>query len=323
MEKLTKKQQIKDIKEGDLINDIFVVKIKKSIRPYVKGHTFSLILSDSGGGSIEYKYWGGQDEEKVRNVYTPILQDSVILVTGKVDTYNNKLGINADEFSTIRILKPEEYEADFIMTSKKNIDAMYTSLLFKVDSIINPDLKKLVQDIFIDIEEKFKNHPGGIQIHHNWIGGLLEHTLEVVDYCETSLKLFPKLDKDLLITGALIHDVGKLEEMEMTSRIKGTQKGQLMGHLVLGLNYISKKLDKSELDDLTKNKLLHLLTSHHGKLEFGSPKEAMFPEALALYHADELSSKISEMIDFIEESKESTEDEFMYHYRKGTNIFLK
>ncbi len=171
--------------------------------------------------------------------------------------------------------------------------------------------------------EKFKEHPGAITVHHHWIGGLLEHTFEVVEYCETTIKLFPNLDRDLLITGAILHDVGKLEELETTSRIKGSEIGQLVGHLVLGISFLMKKLDQSELDDLTKNKLIHMLVSHHGKLENGSPKEGMFSEAIALYYADELSSKISEMSSYIKESKEKTDDDFMYNYRYKKNIFLK
>ena len=323
MEKLIKKQQIKELKEGDLVNDIFVVKIKKSIRVYARGYSFSLILSDSSGGSIEYKYWGGQDENKIKELFGSIKSDSVIFIDGKVNTYNNKLGINADETNVLKVLKEEEYEADFIMSSKKDIEVMYMTLLSKIDSIENFGLKRFVKGIFQEIGDKFKKHPGAIQIHHNWRGGLLEHTLEVIEYCETSVKLFPQLNRNLLLTGAILHDMGKLEELETTSRIKGSQKGQLIGHLSLGLNYVSKKLEICELDELTKNKILHLIASHHGKLENGSPKEPMFPEALVLYYADELSSKTSEMINYINENKDITEDDFMYKFREGKNILLR
>lgn len=323
MAKLTKKQQIKELKEGDFVRDIFVVKIKRSVRSYARGYSFSLILSDSSGVSIEYKYWGGQDEEKVKALFSEIKGDSVIFISGKVDIYNNKLGINADEDSELKVLNQEEYEADFIASSKKNIDEMYSLLIAKIDSLDNLLIQQLLKNILLDVGEKFKKHPGAIQIHHNWRGGLLEHVLEVIEYCETTYKIFPTLDRDLLITGAILHDIGKLEELETTSRIKGTQKGQLIGHLSLGLNYISKKLNEIDLDELTKNKILHLLVSHHGKIEFGSSKEPMFPEAVALYYMDELSSKVSTMNSFIENSKGVTEDEFMYYPREGKNIFLK
>jgi 3'-5' exoribonuclease len=323
MEKLTKKQQIKELKEGDFVRDIFVVKIKRSIRPYARGYSFSLILSDSSGVSIEYKYWGGQDEEKIKTLFSEIKGDSIIFASGKVDSYNGKLGINADENSELKILNFDEYEADFIASSNKNIDEMYSLLISKIDSLDNLLIQQLLKNILLDVGEKLKKHPGAIQIHHNWRGGLLEHVLEMIEYCETSCKVFPNLNRDLLITGAILHDIGKLEELETTSRIKGTQKGQLVGHLSLGLNYVSKKLNEVGLDELTKNKILHLLVSHHGKMDLGSPKEPMFPEALALHYTDELSSKISTMNSFIENSKDVTEDEFMYYPREGRNIFLK
>ena len=126
-----------------------------------------------------------------------------------------------------------------------------------------------------------------------------------------------------LIAGALLHDIGKLEEIEVTSRIKGTKKGQLAGHLVLSAIFVSKKCDEIEMDDEIKNKLLHMIVSHHGKSEYGSPKEPMFPEALVVYYSDELSSKVAEMLGFVESAKSETEDDFMYHPRNKKNILLR
>lgn len=322
-EKLTKKQKISSLKEGDKIEDIFVVKIKKSMAPYSKGFYFSLLLSDDSGGNIEYKYWGDSDENEIRNLFKTIKEDSVIKITGMIVSYKNKLQISSDILSELRILKPEEYEADFIRVSKKDIEEMYKILLSKINSIENQSFKKLLLDIFEEVGEKFKNQAGAISIHHNWRGGLLEHTLEVIGYCERSVEFFSELNRDLLLTGAILHDVGKIEEMEMTTRIKGSQKGQFVGHLVLGLNFVSKKLEETGLDEVTKNQILHLLVSHHGKQEYGSPKSPMMPEAVALYYADELSAKISEMLNIVEENRENTEDDFTYSYRKGINIFLR
>ncbi len=324
MEKFTKKQQIKELKEGDSVNDIFVVKIKRSIAEYSRGYFFTLILSDSSGGSIEYKYWGDFDQNKVQALYNLITADSVVWVKGKVSKYQEKLQIANSDPNFIRVLNPDEYEGDFILGPKRDIEEMYSGLMAKIDSINEESLKKLLLDVFdSDIKEKFKVHPGAIQIHHNWKGGLLQHTLEVIDYCEESVKLFSELDRDLLLTGAILHDIGKLEELETTSRIKGTRKGQFMGHLTLGMIFLADKLRDSSMDDLLKEKLLHLVVSHHGKKEYGSPKEPMLAEAIVLYYADELSSKVSEVIEFIKENKDATEDDFMYHYKKNTNIFLR
>ena len=324
MNKYTKKQPINEIKEGDSIEDIFVVKIKRSIRPYSRGYSFDLILTDSSGGSIEYKYWGGQNEQEVKELFEKIKADCVVLINGKVSSYKNKLQIMGDSSSTVRVLKPEEYEAEFIMKAKKDLDEMYSELMAKINSFQNEELKRFLKDIFENnAKDKFKKHPGAIQIHHNWVGGLMQHTLEVIDYCETAVKMYKELDRELLLSGAMLHDIGKLEEIETTSRIKGTKKGQLIGHLILGANYISEKLKDYNLKEDFKDKLMHLIVSHHGKIENGSPKEPMIPEAVVLYYSDELSSKTSEMIELIKENKDKTEDDFIFSYRHGKNIFLR
>lgn len=324
MEKLSKKQPINQLKEGDKVNDIFVVKIKKTIVPYVKGYCFTLILSDSSGSSIDYKYWGSQNEDKVKALLDSFAQDSVIHVTGTVSMYKGKLQVSANESDMLRVLKEGEYDAVFIRGSKKDVEQMYAQLMEKIGSIADNSLKELLFGVFNgDFRDKFKKHPGAIQIHHNWIGGLLQHTLEVVEFCETCVKLNPELDRDLLLTGAMLHDIGKLEELEMTSRIKGSRKGQFLGHISLGSFFVFDLLQEYDMDALLKEKLMHLMVSHHGRLEFGSSKEPMIPEAVALYYSDELSSKLSEMIEFIIENKASTEDEFKYHVKKGHNLFLR
>lgn len=327
MEKFRKKQQISALEVGESIDDVFVVKIKRGMSEYVKGFRFNLILSDNSGKTLEYVYWGPKDEKAVKEIYESIKSDGVVRIQGKVSSYNDKLQLATNAPFRIEVLNEKQYEKeDFVKPSKKNIEEMYDELINSIDSVENEKIKTLLNNIFQDpiILEKFKEHPGAIEIHHNWIGGLLEHTLDVLKYSQLTLQQFPTLNKDLLIAGSLLHDIGKLEELEITSRIKGTNLGQLTGHLVLGLIYVSKKIDEIEdFDKEIKDKILHILTSHHGKNEFGSPKEPMFPEALAIYYADELSSKISEMTEFIESAKEETEDDFMYNRRKNGNIFLK
>lgn len=326
-EKIRKKQPISALSEGDVVDDVFVVKIKKGVTEYTKGYRFNLLLSDNSGKTIEYVYWGGHDEERVRALYDSIKSDSVVRVRARVSSYGGKLQLASNESDIIEVLDEEQYcSEDFVKPAKKNVDEMYARLLEVVETVENTHIKKLLESIFTDhsIMEKMKIHPGAISIHHNWIGGLLEHTLEVLDFCELAARKFPKLDRDLLVAGALLHDIGKLEELEVTSRIKGTNAGQLVGHVMLGALYVAGKIDEQEgFDEELKTKILHILVSHHGKNEYGSPKEPMFPEALAVYYADEMSSKLAEMVEFVEDSREDTEDDFMYHRRHQKNIFLK
>ena len=322
-----KTQFINTLKEGAFVDDVFVVKIKKGVSQYSKGYSFELLLSDNTGKNLDYKYWGGSDEDKVKSLYSTISHDAIVHVQGMVSIYNGKLQLTTNEPYTIESLPPDQYDlGDFIKPCKQDIDKMYSNLLKAIGLVQNKDLKSLLEKIFNDEEvaKKFRQHPASIEIHHNWIGGLLQHTMEVLNYCMSSVNMFPDLNKDLLITGALLHDIGKLDELVVSSRVKGSIKGQLVGHLALGLIYVSNKIDEIDgFDEDLKNKVLHMITSHHGKIEYGSPKEPMFPEAVALYYADEMSSKIAEILEFVELSKDDTEDEFIYNRRHKRNILLK
>jgi 3'-5' exoribonuclease len=326
MERFSKKRKVSDLKDGDRVDDVFFVKFKKGFSPYSKGFSFELTLSDSSGRSIEYKYWGDQNEGGVRGIYDSIKPDSIVRVQGKVALYRERLQMTTGAPDKIEVLTPGQYdESDFVKQARKDLDEMYAKLLGFVSEVKDPKLRGLLEKVFKDkeVENKFKRHPGAIDIHHNWVGGLMEHVLEVAEYCMKSRELYPQLDKDLLIAGALLHDIGKLEELEVTSRIKGTRRGQLAGHLVLSAVFVAKKCDEAGIGADMKDKLLHMIVSHHGKSEYGAPKEPMFPEALAVYYADEMSARLAEMLEFIEELKGATEDDFMYSKRHERNILLR
>lgn len=326
MAKFVKKQLINSLKDGDRVDDIFVVKIKKGVSQYVKGYSFNLLLSDSSGKTVGYKFWGGQNEEAVGKLYDSIKADSVVHVQGVCSSYRGMPQITTNEPNVIKALEKGQYdESDFIKKPKKDINEMYNDLIKIIASIKNEALKRLLSYIFEEntFKEKFKTHPGGIEIHHNWVGGLLQHTLEVAKYCELSLEFYPTMDRDLLLAGALLHDVGKLDELEVTSRIKGSRKGQMSGHIVLGSILVAEKMNEIGIDDNTQDKLLHIMVSHHGEADLGSPKEPMFPEAVTVNRADELSSKLAEITEYIDENKNETEDDFKYYRRGNKNIFLR
>ncbi len=318
-------QPIDSLKEGDRVEDVFVVKIKKGFKQYAKGYSFQLILTDNSGRTIDYRFWGGLDEAGVKALYDSILADSVVLVQGKVAKYMDKLQISTNDPDTITALSEGDYNPeDFIMASRLDADEMYKLLETYMENVEDPDLSELLRHIFKDddFREKFIKHPGAIEIHHNWVGGLLQHTLEVVEYSLMSKRMFPELDEDYLTAGAILHDIGKLDELEVTSRIKGSRIGQLHGHIALGYALLSKIMDELQTSTIVREKLLHIIISHHGKLEYGSPKPPMMPEAYAVYYADEMSSKLSEITEYIKWAKESTDDDFMYHRRHGHNILL-
>ncbi|MFH0863349.1 MAG: HD domain-containing protein [Candidatus Altiarchaeota archaeon] len=366
---LRKRQPIDSLKDGNMVDDVFAVKLKKGVQPYAKGHTFHLLLTDSSGRSIDYKYWGGPDAAKVKALYDSIPSDGVVHVLGKVTTYQDKPQISTNEPDTVRSLAEGEYDSsDFIPVARRDVEAMWAELEGLIGGVKDPATRELLETVFNDprIREKFKNHPGAIEIHHNWVGGLMQHTLEVAEYSLLSRKLFPDLDMDILVAGSLLHDIGKLEEIEVKARIKGTKKGQLKGHISLGYAFVSKVIDRlcsdeavssSQFPVLTENrkpktengkpktengkpktengkpetedprqekydKILHIVLSHHGSLEYGSPKPPMTPEAFAVYYADEMSSKLAEITDYVKWARENTDDDFMYHKRHQRNILL-
>lgn len=321
-----KKNPISVLKEGDSVDDVFVVKVKKGMSEYVKGFSFELILSDSSGKSLNYKYWGSSDEERVRELYNSIGEDSVVHVQGKVSSYRGKLQLATNEPMKIRALKPGEYNAfDFIRPAKSDAEMLYSEIKGAISSVKNSSLRRLLVNIFEDpeIKDKLKKHPGAIEIHHNWLGGLLDHIIEVLRYSLLSCSMFPELDRDVVVAGALLHDIGKLDELAVTSRIKASDHGQLLGHIVLSCVFVSARMDEAGVGEPLKSKVLHVIASHHGMLVFGSPKEPMFPEAVAVHFADQMSSQVSELIEFSKSAREDTDDNFMFHMRKQRNIYLR
>jgi 3'-5' exoribonuclease len=320
-----KKTPVSDLREGERVEDIFVVKIRKGMKSYAKGYSFGLLLSDASGRTVSYRYWGDEDQEAVKGMYESIKADSVVLVQGRVERFQDRLQISTNPPDTIRALREGEFRPDeFIGPARRDTGEMVTELKGYIERVRNPEVRRLLDRVFGQaLLERFCNHPGAIEIHHNWRGGLLQHTLEVMKYCDLSGRVFPELDMDILIAGALLHDIGKLDEIETTTRIKGTLRGQLRGHIALGYGYVSGVMDELNTPEEIREKLLHIMLSHHGNVEYGSPRQPMFPEAVAVYFADELSSKLAEFTEFKKRSREETEDDFMYSRRHGRNILLR
>ena len=322
MEKYKKVQTITGLKKDQAVNDVFFVKFKKPVEKYKNGYKFELKIGDSSG-EIMMKYWGDANEEDVKKLYDSIKQDDVIFINGRVNAWNEKLEISLNKDNTLKVCSPEQYNlSDFMKTSEKDIEAMFKGLLQVVDSVKDAHLKKILGYFFNDAEfaEKFKRCPAAMYHHHGWVGGLLEHVSDIIQICEQITKTHPKLNRDLLITGALLHDIGKLEELDLSTHIKVTNKGTMLGHITIGVQILSKAFEKLGIPEDYKLKVLHMVVSHHGKMEYGSPKTPAFPEALALYYADEFDARIHMMIAAKENA--ATEDDYVYTKEFG-NVYLK
>lgn len=238
---------------------------------------------------------------------------AVIGLLGDLGIYNNRLQITAKR---IKIL--EEDVLSYLKAPSAGIDYLTEEFERTLNSVADPYMKELLRRIFtLEMREKFFQAPAAKNIHHNYRGGLLEHTLAVVNLCSRVVEVYPYLNKDLLITGALLHDIGKVSEYAIKGVPQYTAKGRLIGHIVLGSEILSLKIREirdsgREFPPELENMLKHMLLSHHGSLEFGSPVVPLFPEAFVLYMLDNLDAKMYVFANKIEE--ENGEEELFTRY---------
>ncbi|MFP4116810.1 MAG: 3'-5' exoribonuclease YhaM family protein [Candidatus Aenigmatarchaeota archaeon] len=307
---------IEELQEGDQVKSTYSVKYKKPVKSYKKGYMFTLGLADRSG-EIEAKYWGGKNEEKVEKVQSKISSGNVLEVKGKASEFQGNIQINIEEDG---LRKVEEYDIEeFIEKADRDLDEMFSELKIKFEGIRNEDLERLMQAFFVDDDfvEEFKRAPAAMFYHHDYIGGLMEHVLHMIELGEKLCEQHESLDLDLIKVGCFLHDIGKMEEFEVTTNIKQSRGGLLSGHVTLGQEIILKKVRELEnFPENLKHKLLHIVVSHHGKNEYGAVKEPMFPEALAIHYLDELDSQTVQMIDLKENA--DTED---FHKWTGKNRF--
>lgn len=246
---------------------------------------FAMTLCDRTG-AIEARVWDADDAGD----FEP---GDVVKVRGQVCRYNEKLQVNVDK---IRRASANEYElSDFLPQSERNAEEMWAELQAWVASFTDADFKALLEAFLTDAEiaAALRQAPAARGLHHAWIGGLLEHTLSLMSMCELAAKHYPGINRDLLLTGAVLHDVGKLRELRWGTSFDYTLEGQLLGHITIGLGMIERKIDGIPGFPAAKRVLVeHLVLSHHGKLEFGSPKLPMTPEAIVLHYLDDLDAKM-------------------------------
>jgi len=319
-----KTQFVKDLKDGDEVDSLFSVKFKKPPRQYAKGLMFEVRLADRTG-EISAKYWGGKNEAEVRKAYEAFDSDEVVRVKGNASSYRDVLEISVrPDVSAIARVPPGAYDlGDFVERSDYDLDMLMDELNKHREKIKNQHLRQLLAHFFEDeaFVARFKVAPASMQLHCNWIGGLAEHTLNVVEICAFLATRYPKLDHDLLITGALLHDIGKLDEYEVTTNIDVSVDGMLRGHIIIGAEMASKACDS--VPQMPKNlrlKVIHLILASHGEIEYGAVKRPQFPEAVALHIADDADAKLEQYITAKEEAR--TEDPWIYHKRLG-HIFLQ
>jgi len=315
-------KKLSDLKPFDEVHGRYVVKFKKPVQRYAKGYRFELRIGDTSCERM-LKFWGPENERAVRELYESIPKGGVIEVRGQANVFQDRLEITVNELDGIKVLSPEEYEAkEFVKISERDREEMKKELLELIEEVKDAEYRRVLDSFFSD--EKFLDlftfAPAALYKHHNWIGGLVEHTLNVANICKKVLSHYPTLDKDLVLTGALLHDIGKVREFEIGTSITVSREGMLLGHVVLGLQMLAEKLNSVEISKEKKLKLMHMLESHHGQEEYGSPKVPAFPEALLLHFVDYLDSSVS-LMERVRRTAE-TEDDFFYTKDFG-NVYLR
>ena len=266
---------------------IFLIVSKCEVKTSKNGKSFLNLELRDKSVALPSKVWDNAEEYAKK-----LKEGTVVKVAGLVEDFNGAPQIKIDKIRPAiesDNVKPE----DFLPRSRRPLVEMINELNSIIDSVSNPYLSRLIKTVFSAEDlDKYSRAPAGKGWHHAYIHGLLEHTLEIVRICELMCSIHPDLQRDLLICGALLHDFGKIEELTYDSVFDYSDKGKLIGHIMIGALAVEKVASSiQDFPDELKTQLIHLVLSHQGKLEFASPVEPKTLEAIALYQADELSAK--------------------------------
>jgi 3'-5' exoribonuclease len=310
---------------GERVDSYFSVAYKKPVSEYRYGHMFEFRAIDKTG-QITVKYWGGPDRGKVEELQSSLCRGDVIRIVGEVSDFRDQLEISISEKNGGRFehLKEGEYEMSGLLKVMDGIPEMKERLMAFVRGVEEPHISGLLKRFFEDEEfmEDFASCPASMQLHSAAVGGLLHHTLNVAEICSKVLLLQPNMDRDLVMAGALLHDIGKIRSFSVGTSIDHTTEGNLIGHMTIGDEELLERLKAIEgfPADLAL-KLRHVVASHHGRKEWGSPVEPMMPEALLVHEADDLDAKLDYMVS--RRADAVTEDDWMWDKRLGRLIYLR
>lgn len=277
--------------ENKVITSTFVV-VAKQIKPKKSGEPYIALTLGDRSGQIEAKMW-----DNVEEVLEAFEQDDFLKVKGLINKYKQRFQLTVHK---LRKLGDTEIDfSDYLPKTTKDIDELWQTLTNFVAGFENSHLKALVHSFMGDpeIATAYRNAPAAKTLHHAYIGGLLDHVVSLFRSCDLICRNYPQqINRDLLLTGAFLHDIGKIHELSYNRSFTYTTKGQLLGHMVIELEMLQAKVAALPgFPEELRTLLEHLIISHHGQYDFGSPKLPMFPEALMLHYLDDLDSKMEAM----------------------------
>ncbi len=287
---------ISELREGGRIQDVYLCKYKQSAVTK-NGKNYETVILQDRTGQLDAKIWDPNSEG-----ISEFEALDYIYVAGTVSMFNGSL-----QASLKQVRKADESEyipADYLPVTKKNTNAMYRELIGYIESVKNPYLSQLLRAFFVDDKEflrSFTQHSAAKTVHHSFVGGLLEHTLSVTRLASFLCDSYPAINRDLLITAAILHDVGKTKELSLFPTNEYTDDGQMLGHITIGAEMIHDRASRIEgFPLLLETELKHCILAHHGEYEFGSPKKPALIEALALNLADNTDAKLETMTEVLE-----------------------
>ena len=304
----TKEIYLKNIKQGDKIASSFLV-AEKNMAFSQKGSPYLTVRLKDKTGEIESKVW-----ENAVELDQLFKKGDIIFIEGRAANYKNSIQIS---ITSIKKIPWDEVEStDYLPAAKADVKEMFNELLGYVEKVSDKFLKALL-NAFLQEEETaslFQRAPAAKGFHHIYLGGLLEHTLSVVRLLEKVADHYPSLNKDMLITGGILHDIGKIYEFSYNNIIDYSDEGRLIGHIVMGVEMINKRI--ASIDDFPPQlalELRHIILSHHGEFEFGSPKRPKTLEALVIHYIDDLDAKFNAFQAFMADSANNDSDWTAYN----------
>jgi 3'-5' exoribonuclease len=286
---------INEIEPGQEIDDIYLIR-DPILRSTARGDLYIAMFLSDRSGQLNGRMWQANE-----TTYTALPKPGFVHIKGRSELYQNNLQIIVNNISVVDASKVHiDY---FLARTEKDTKQMFEEIKEIVGRIKNPDLKALVGEFLADAElmEKFCDVPAAIKMHHDYIGGLLEHTHNMLRIAVAILPFYPNAQVDLVLAGIFLHDIGKTEELAYDMAFSYTDSGQLIGHISKSLLMINKKADALrtkgvQIEQTVLDALGHIILAHHGQYEFGSPRIPATPEAFMVYYIDDMDAKISQVI---------------------------
>ena len=297
----TKDIYVKDISAGDRVSDMFLV-MEKNLAVSQKGSPYLNLKLRDMTGEVDGRVWDRATE--MNNIFQT---GDIIRIQSYAVSFRNVVQLSISKITVVD--DPAISPADYLPSSASDSSEMFDSLMSIISTIENPHLKTLLELIFSneEIADSFQKAPAAKGFHHAYIGGLLEHTLSVTQLLDLVADHYQQANRDLIITGGILHDIGKIRELSFKGSMNYTDEGRLIGHIVMAVELVDTKI--AEISDFPKQlalELRHILLSHHGTLEYGSPKRPKTIEALIVNFIDDLDAKMNAFGEFINSSGEES-----------------